>query len=133
MKSLVVEENRKSALQLQKVLGKFGEVSIAGCAEEALQQIQLSIRSNSNYDLICLDNYMSGIDGQCVLEEIRRLEQEEGIPVERRTTIFMCPGTAQKKCIVEAFRAGCDAYLFEPVDPAQLDALIEHSLIDSAQ
>jgi two-component system, chemotaxis family, chemotaxis protein CheY len=131
MKSLVVEDNKICSLMMKKMLSRFGAVVVVDDGEKAIRVFKETLGSDEpGYDLICLDNHLPGLDGQDVLEEMRRLEQNSNIDVESRAKIFMCSASNNKRNILQAFKADCDAYLFKPVDPHKLlEVLKDKALI----
>ncbi len=72
------------------------------------------------YDLICLDIMMPGLDGQEVLRQIRRLEEESGVAPAHRVKVIMTTALAGRANVMEAIEGGCDAYLIKPIQRLRL-------------
>ncbi|MCP4601906.1 MAG: response regulator [Proteobacteria bacterium] len=123
MKSLIVEDEFTSRLLLQEILSPYGEVHIAINGREAVAAFQLSIDANQRYDLICLDIMMPRIDGHQVLQQIRYIEEQEGLKSGERTKVIMTTALKDKENVETAFKEKCDAYM---VKPLYKDKVIEH-------
>ena len=65
-------------------------------------------------------------DGKEALLEIRALERAGGTFSTSGAKIIMITALDDVKNVVESFRALCDAYLFKPVDTAQLLAHLQN-------
>jgi two-component system chemotaxis response regulator CheY len=59
---------------------------------------------------------MPGMDGHSVLEEIRRLDAQDGREGNDVTRVVMTTALRDSQHCVQAFREGCEAYLTKPVD-----------------
>jgi two-component system, chemotaxis family, chemotaxis protein CheY len=131
MRSLIVEDEFTSRMQIKYFLEEFGECDIAVNGTEAVEAYKMSIDSNKPYDLICLDIKLPEKDGQKVLEEIRKIE-EELIAKEdfKSPKIFMTTAMDDIKSVKEAYFNLCDEYLVKPIEKGRLvEKLIEHSLV----
>jgi two-component system chemotaxis response regulator CheY len=119
-RALIVEDDFTSRLILQKFLTPFGESHIAVDGEEALVAIKLALANDVPYDLICLDIMMPKLDGQGVLRELRRIEEENGRPVGKGAKVIMTTCLKDSHNIMSAFQEQCDAYLVKPIARAKL-------------
>ncbi|MCP4599035.1 MAG: response regulator [Proteobacteria bacterium] len=115
MRTLVVEDDFTSRLVLKEMLKPYGEVHIAVDGKEAVEAFEFSIESKLQYDLICLDIMMPKMDGQSVLKEIRRIEQDQKIPVESRSKVIMTTVLEGKEHVITAFIEQCDGYFVKPI------------------
>ncbi len=115
MKTLIVEDDFTSRVVLQELLQPYGEVHIAVNGNEALYAFK-----NGKYDLVCLDIMMPGLDGQQVLEEIRRFESDKGIRYGEGVKIIMITSLKDGKNVMKAFHNLCDRYLPKPFSKQQL-------------
>lgn len=120
MKTLIVEDDFTSRLILQKLLAPYCECHVAVNGEEALSAYSAARENAADYDLICLDIMMPGMDGQSVLREIRQRENDAGIPLGKGVKIVMTTALGDKANVLEAFRGTCDAYLVKPFDKEKL-------------
>lgn len=130
MKCLIVEDDFTSRLLLQEILLSFGKVHIAANGKEAVEAVHNAIVSSEPYNLILLDIIMPEMNGSDTLLAIRELEEANGLPLGRGSTIMMTTSLTGPKYIFQSFRDQCDAYLTKPIDEESLfDALREHGCV----
>jgi two-component system chemotaxis response regulator CheY len=120
MKILVVEDDFTSRLLLQKLLAPYGEVHIAINGREAMAAFRMAREESAPYQLICLDIVIPDLDGQAVLQEIRHLEEAEGIVRGNGVKIIMTTVVQDPLTIMNAFTHQCEAYLVKPIDKGKL-------------
>jgi len=120
MRTLIVEDDFTSRLLLQTFLSRYGECHVAINGVEAVEAFRLSRREARHYDLICMDIMMPEMDGQSALNEIRALEEAAGTLSSSGVKIIMITALNDVKNVVRSFGALCDAYIFKPLDTAQL-------------
>lgn len=124
MKTLIVEDDFTSRLIIQKFMEPYGECHQAVSGKEAMQAYKLACEENKPYDLICLDIMIPELDGQQVLQSIRRIEAESGVPLGQGVKIIMITALGDKDNVLDAFRETCDAYLVKPVERSKLLGLL---------
>ena len=120
MHTLIVEDDLTSRLLLQAFLSRYGECHVAVNGKEAVEAFRMSRQSGRAYDLICMDIMMPEKDGKAALSEIRALEEAGGTLSSSGAKVIMITALDDVKNVVDSFRALCDAYVFKPVDTAQL-------------
>jgi len=120
MRTLIVEDDFTSRLLLQSVLNGYGECHIAVNGREAVEAFRAAQASGEPYDLICMDIMMPEMDGQAAVREIRALEEAGGTLSSHGVKIIMTTALDDVKSVVQSFKALCDAYLFKPIDTADL-------------
>ena len=121
MKVLIVEDDFISRKLLQKVLSHFGECDVAVNGNEAVTAFKLSLKGNSEYDLICMDIMMPDMDGQQALKVIRSIEDERGTADVDRVKVIMTTALDDPKNVVESLhQGGASAYLSKPIDRSRL-------------
>ncbi len=76
------------------------------------------------YHLICLDIMLPKLDGQAVLKEIRRIEEERGIFGLSGTKIIMTTALGDAGNIMTAFRSQCEGYIQKPITRDKLEAMM---------
>jgi two-component system chemotaxis response regulator CheY len=131
MRVLIVEDDFTSRTLLQRFLKPYGESDIAVDGKEAIKAFQLALEEGRPYDLILLDIMMPEMDGQLVLQELRRMESEMGITGLDGAKIIMTTALTDSENVMTAFREQCDAYLVKPVTKSDLmSKLQELSLIE---
>ena len=112
MKILVVEDERRLAMALQRILTDAGhEVAAVYTGDDGL----LYAQSNA-YDLLVLDVMLPGMDGFQITRTLR--QQQNRVPVLMPTAKS---STADK---VSGLDAGADDYLTKPFEPEELLARI---------
>jgi two-component system, chemotaxis family, chemotaxis protein CheY len=127
MRSLIVEDEFTSRMQIKYFLEEFGDCDVAVNGTEAVDAYKMSIEANKPYDLICLDIKLPEKDGQKVLEEIRKIEEAANLSSSK---IFMTTAMDDMKNVKDAYFNLCDEYLVKPIEKGRLvEKLIEHSLI----
>lgn len=130
MKTLIVEDDFVSRKILSKFLQKHGPCDIAIDGEEAIYAVDSAYMDDEPYDLICLDLLMPKIDGQRVLQEIRKKEASLRIPESRGIKIIMTTSVADPKQVMKAYRNLCDAYLVKPIITESLqEKLVELNML----
>ncbi len=122
MRVLIIEDDAISRMLLQKYLAPYGECHTVVNGKEATEAFHLSLERNQPYDLICLDIMMPEMDGQETLRNIRAIEKKGEISPTDKAKVIMTTVLTDDKNIMDAFAAGCDAYIVKPIDK---DKLIE--------
>ena len=115
MRILVVEDSFISRRLLCRFLEPFGEIDVAINGKEALQAVAHEIKAGNHYDLICLDIMMPEMDGHEALREIRKVEQDDGIPAGAGTKVIMTTALEDAQSIQEAFLHSADGYVVKPI------------------
>jgi two-component system OmpR family response regulator len=124
MRVLVVEDNRKHAAFLARVLGANGyavEVSCTG--SEALE-----LARRNAYDVVVLDWNLPGVDGLGICRLLRQ--------GQRTVPVLMLTVRDERDDQVQALEAGADDFLSKPYDLeillARLRALVRRRASDAA-
>jgi len=131
MKTLIVEDDFTSRLLLQGILKNHGPAHVAVNGKEAVEAVRAALESGEPYDLICLDIMMPEMDGQQALQQIRALEEAEGVLLGNGARIIMTTALGDSKNVFAAYSGQCEAYLVKPIDKAKLlDELRKLKLIE---
>jgi two-component system copper resistance phosphate regulon response regulator CusR len=116
MKILVVEDEKKSALNLEKGLSESGyEVDVAEQGNEGLRRAR-----EDEYDLIILDVMLPHRDGWSILAELRK----EG----KRTPVLFLTARDAVEDRVKGLELGADDYLVKPFAFSELLARVKSVL-----
>ncbi len=115
MKILVVEDDFASRKLMQKLLAQYGECDVAVDGREALRAMKIAWNERNAYDAVFLDIMLPHMDGQDVLKEIRKLEEERGIMGLEAVKVIMTTALDDSKNIMGAFRSQCEGYLVKPI------------------
>ncbi len=114
MKILIVEDDSTSRLILNKMLEEYGECIVARDGLEGLDKYKKNMEKGLNFDLICLDIMMPRLNGNEVLEKIRKFEKGKEIKWEERVRIVMTTALTGYGDVKESFRNLCDGYIMKP-------------------
>lgn len=120
MRILVVEDDFVSRTVFTEYLAPYGQVDAAVNGQEGVQAFQAAIEQKKPYQLVCLDIMMPEMDGQEVLRQIRRIEEEQGIAGLDGVKVIMTTALDDFKNIMTAFREQCEAYLVKPIEKGKL-------------
>ena len=108
MKVLVVDDEQNIRESIGRLFSLEGmESVVAANGGEAAAQL-----SETAFDAVVLDLKMRGMDGQELLEWMRR----EGL----RTPVIMISALGEINDAVKALKSGADDYLIKPFDPSEL-------------
>ena len=124
MRILIAEDDRTSREFLSRFLSEHGEVDVATDGMEALDFLMDAARKKAHYDLLCLDIMMPKVSGIQVLKVIRTMEEQHGVPQERRLPIIMMTALADMDYVNQAFDLGCDAYASKPIEIEKVEGLM---------
>jgi two-component system, chemotaxis family, chemotaxis protein CheY len=115
MKILIVEDDGVSSTLLKTILASYGECAIVADGESAVAAFKKSLAESTPYSLVCLDIMLPGLDGQNVLKQIRRLEEQHGITGLDCVKTVMITALGDHRSIMEAFRSQCEGYIVKPI------------------
>ncbi|VXD12987.1 putative Histidine kinase [Planktothrix serta PCC 8927] len=116
LKILLAEDhpiNQQVILNQLSLLGY--EADLANNGQEALE-----ILAQKNYDVIFMDCQMPLLDGYATTQQLRQQENEDHHTIIIALTAHALP-TDREKCLA----AGMDDYLSKPVEPEELEAVLE--------
>ena len=116
MRILVVEDDFISRRLLNRYLESFGDCDVAINGNEALAAVRNALEAGKNYDLICLDIMMPGIDGHETLEQIRAMEAKRGLSQGKGSRIIMTTALEDEASVKQAYDASADGYVTKPID-----------------
>ena len=121
MKILMAEDDFTSRVILQTLLAPYGDVHIAINGREALKAFNSAEAMGEPYELICLDIMMPEMDGQEVLQAIRKSESARGVRIGEGVKVLMTTALTDSSNILMAFREQCDGYLVKPFQRSKLE------------
>ena len=124
-KILLIEDNPINAMLSRELLRRRGfEVSDVASGEAAL-----AIVREKDFDVILTDLHMPGLDGLETTQKMRQWEQAERRP---RTPIVALTADADHNIRGACQEAGMDGFLTKPIDPAELDAVLNTIFVPAA-
>lgn len=119
MKAIIIDDNEKAAAELSRLLGTYPDVSVVGTARNSFDGLALADRCQP--DVIFLDVIMPDISGLDFLDRVPWVK-------EGRCRIVMY--TAHDKFILPAIRKRAFDVLLKPVDPVELETIIERLRVE---
>ncbi|MBO5088581.1 MAG: response regulator [Lachnospiraceae bacterium] len=125
MKALVAEDDFASRKFITNYLNQFGECDATVDGMEVVDAFMMAYEAEEPYDLVCLDVMMPVMDGYQALKAIRDIEEEKGIPVEKRVKIIMMTALNEERNVKKAFEMGCTVYCAKPVDIEKLKEVLQ--------
>lgn len=125
MKALVAEDDFASRKFITNYLNQFGECDATVDGMEVVDAFMMAYEDEEPYDLVCLDVMMPVMDGYQALKAIRDIEEEKGIPVEKRVKIIMMTALNEERNVKKAFEMGCTVYCAKPVDIEKLKGVLQ--------
>lgn len=108
---LIVEDNESLRDYLQRILGKYYQVSACGHGKEALAVLQ---SHPDAFDLILSDIMMPEMDGFQLLDALKSHDTWRQVPV------VMLTAKAAQKDKLKALRIGVDDYILKPFQEEEL-------------
>ncbi len=115
---LLAEDNPVNAMLVRELLRRRGHsIQTVESGEGAIAAL-----SKELFDLVLTDIHMPGLDGIEAARRIRDMERQEGRP---RTPIVALTADALETGKRACQEAGMDGFLTKPVDPAELDAMLQ--------
>ncbi|MEI6260221.1 MAG: response regulator [Deltaproteobacteria bacterium] len=131
MKILIAEDDFICRTIIRRLLEPYADCDEAINGMEALTAFTIGVVEGDPYDLILLDVMMPEMDGHEVLEEVRRIEEEEwGIIYPKGVKIIMTTALDDPHNVVKSFKFFCDAYLVKPITEEKLVAAIQEFFPD---
>lgn len=124
MKILLVEDDFVTRKIFKNLLNNYGEVDIAVNGVEALEAVSMSYDNGDPYDVIFLDVLMPEMDGQEVLKNTRKLEEERNIFGKDGIKIIMTTVLKDSENIIKAFREQCEGYIIKPAEKENVEKVL---------
>ncbi len=115
MNILIVEDDKVSGTLLKAILSPYGQCDIVVSGSAAVASFKNALSSQSPYTLVCLDIMLPELDGQYVLQQMRRMEEQKGIGGLDGAKIVMITALGDRRNIMDAFRSQCEGYIVKPI------------------
>ncbi|KJR40270.1 Signal transduction histidine kinase, phosphotransfer (Hpt) region [Candidatus Magnetoovum chiemensis] len=123
LKILIADDDKLSANLLKNCLISLGSVDVVENGQDAIKAYFSALENDKPYDVIYLDILMPLIDGQFVLNKIRRYEKE--LAVRDEVKIFMVTDLdSPKEAIKSYFKGKCTDYIVKPIKQAKVLELL---------
>ena len=120
MKILIVDDEDISRRVLLSRMAHMGTCVAVNSAKEALAELDKAKAKKQPFDVITLDVSMPGMNGQDLLEYIRKKEVQDKIQKNNRVKILMISARMNVGTINACIKRGCNGYLTKPVSQTQL-------------
>ncbi|HEU6437939.1 MAG TPA: response regulator [Nitratidesulfovibrio sp.] len=114
MRALIVEDDTLSARVLHLTLSPHFSTSCADTADGSFSAYMQALEDDAPFDVVLLDLMLPGESGLTVLERIRAVETERGLP---RVPVLVTTAVTDITIALRAFEQGhISAYLVKPLD-----------------
>lgn len=111
---LVVDDDEAIGLYLNTVLADRGRCDRAVEGESALEMFRNGLATRP-YDAVFMDIMLPRMDGHRIVETMRRLERQAGIPAHRSFALIMITALDDTHNVARAyFRNQASGYLVKP-------------------
>ena len=132
MRILVAEDDPVSRKIIVKFLEPYGSCDVAVDGMDAVSAFKTACEEKQPYNLVCLDIMMPKMNGQDVLKEIRRIEEDMGIRGLNAAKVIMTTARDDSTNIMEAFKSKSDGYLTKPINRKMLQEKITEAFKQKA-
>ncbi len=120
MKALIAEDDFINRRVMQLFLAGYGKCDVADNGRSALNMYRDAHTNRKPYTLVCLDGSLPEMDGQSLLQEIRRYEKEHAMLGREGARIMFISSDTRKEVILAAFRNQCDGFMLKPFRKREL-------------
>ena len=122
---LVTDDNAVNLSVMKGLLKRTGiRLTLAGGGKETIEKVR-----TQEFDVVILDHMMPEMDGIETLREIRRMwEQGEEMQTGKNTPFLVLTANAVSGAKAFYLQEGFSDYLSKPVDPGQLEKMLERYL-----
>ena len=134
LRCLVVDDDELSRELLATQLLEYAACDMAANGNEGVEKFAAALASDNPYHVVFMDILMPGLDGHGAAKEIRKIEERQGIPVERGIDIIILSSLGTPHDVIQAYIAAQSAaHLVKPVKPEKLyKTLLALNLIESS-
>ena len=120
LKILYIDDNDSFRMLAKRLFEEYG--ANLDLVENGVKAIELF--TDTEYDLVFVDNLMPEMDGFTTVKEIRRIEAET--ERAKQTVIIMVSANDEAEHIEDSFDIGCDGYLIKPIKKGDLKDILDY-------
>lgn len=114
MKIMIVDDDSVSRKKLAKILSDLGICHEFDRGDVALIAFEKAVKEGQPYHLITLDIHMPEVDGLDVLNRLRKIEEENNVPMDKQVKIVMVTANDERDSILAAIAENCTDYIVKP-------------------
>ena len=115
MRFLIVDDDESIILFLRTLLSAYAECATVGSGPEAIAAFEAALEENRPFTAVFMDILLPGIDGNEVVQALRRLENNHSGAVEPFKLLMISVLTDTRNVSESFFHGRADAYLPKPL------------------
>ena len=115
MRFLIVDDDESIVLFLRTLLSAYAECLTAGSGPEAILAFEAALEENHPFTAVFMDILLPGIDGNEVVQALRRMEGNHADGVEPFKLIMISVLTDTQNVSESFFHGRAEAYLPKPL------------------
>ncbi|QEM69067.1 response regulator [Geobacter sp. FeAm09] len=120
-KCLVVDDDELGREIVAQYLQNVPVVDTAAGGRDAVEKFQAALTEGVPYELILLDIVMPDMDGISAGKEMRKLEKQLALPVDKQVKIVMLTALNTPQDVMQSMlTVQSSAYLVKPVEPEKV-------------
>jgi two-component system chemotaxis response regulator CheY len=129
MRLLIVDDNIKNAKLLRAILSPYAECESVEGGKAAILAFEKAWNDWRPFSFIFLDIMMPEMDGEQVLANIRKAEQNKNMNDLHRVKIIMVSAHSDKELFSRCVQSGCDDFIVKPFNKdIIIKKLIKHGV-----
>jgi two-component system chemotaxis response regulator CheY len=113
MRLLIVDDNPKNAKLLKAILSPYGECESVEGGKAAILAFEKAWNDWRPFSFIFLDIMMPEMDGEQVLANIRKTEQNKNINHHHRAKIIMFSARSDEDLFNRCVQRGCNDFIIK--------------------
>jgi len=133
LKILIVDDSRSARALIESHLEKYGPCDHAADGIEAVDLFKSALEDDTGYDVVLMDIEMPEMDGHDAVKKIVEIQEDMGVPYDKRPKIVMVSSRKDPRDIMKAqFEHGADMYITKPfTEKTLIEALVNLDLLDN--